>query len=293
MVPNRKDLALLERAGAPLERSYVSVDGAPIAYAQIGSGDEVVVLIHGTLTALDDMMLALGDQLPGRTLIALDRPGFGASHRQVLGQAGILRHANLLDRALVALGVRKAALVGHSFGAAVALAMALAAPDRYTGLLALAPLVLPEWRLEHLLFAPRAVPVLGGWLAGWSHGGFDAALLPMLWRAMFLPQTIPECLEQHFPFAAAGAAAATQRVGEDTLAAGPDLVNLLSRVGSLQAPVTVLGGSHDLVVNNLLHGQLMARLAPRGRFELLPGIGHMVHHVAPQAVARALEDLGR
>ncbi|AYV48570.1 alpha/beta hydrolase [Caulobacter flavus] len=283
--------SLLARLGEPYERRAVHVDGGEIAYAQAGEGEHAVVLIHGTLTSLDDMLLPLTDHLPGRRLIALDRPGLGTSQRQGLGQAGILRQARILNQALAHLDVGKAVLVGHSFGAAVALAMALEEPERFAGLVALSPLVVPEWRLEHLLFGPRGAPIFGGWLAGWSHEGLDAALLPLLWRAMFLPQPMPKAVERCFPFAMAGEAGATRRVGEDCLAAGPDLLALLARAPGLAIPMHVLCGSADVVANPLVHGALLARLAPRANFDLLPGVGHMVHHAAPDAVARAVGGL--
>jgi pimeloyl-ACP methyl ester carboxylesterase len=200
---------LLDRTGTAFERRHVDGDG--VAYAEVGSGHEVVVLIHGTLTALDDMLIALGPYMPDQRLIALDRPGFGASTRQTLVDAGVFRQARKLNQALAALQVRRAILVGHSFGAAVALAMALLEPARTAGVVALAPLVLPELRLEHLLFGPRAVP--------W-------------W-----------------------------------------------------------GGDADLVVNNRLHGALWAALAPDGRFSLLPRVGHMIHHAAPERVVQAVADV--
>jgi pimeloyl-ACP methyl ester carboxylesterase len=280
---------LLDRTGTAFERRHVDGDG--VAYAEVGSGHEVVVLIHGTLTALDDMLIALGPYMPDQRLIALDRPGFGASTRQTLVDAGVFRQAHKLNQALAALQVRRAILVGHSFGAAVALAMALLEPARTAGVVALAPLVLPELRLEHLLFGPRAVPWWGGALSNALHGGIDRTLLPVLWRDMFLPQPMPDAMETRFPFALAGQAGATARVGEDCLAAGPDLTALLALAPILQAPLSVLGGDADLVVNNRLHGALWAALAPDGRFSLLPRVGHMIHHAAPERVVQAVADV--
>jgi pimeloyl-ACP methyl ester carboxylesterase len=279
---------LLTRHGQPIVRELIEVDGGPIAFAEIGDGDRVVVLVHGVMTALDDMLLALADHLAGCRIIAFDRPGFGLSRRRALADAGVLRQARSLNAALNGLGVETGVLVGHSFGGPVALAMAMAAPERALGVVPLAPLVVPGPRLEHLLFGPRGSPVLGGWLAGWSHAGLDAQLLPLLWRCMFLPQAMPAVVDERFPFVLAGAAGASARVGEDSLAVGPDLIALLTAARGFDKPLHVLGGAADLVVNNLLHGQTLARLAPQGRFTLLPGVGHMIHHVAPTVVAEAV-----
>lgn len=281
----------LRRPGRPVPRQRVEVDGGAVAFAETGEGDVAIVLVHGVLTTLDDMVLALSDHLPRRRIIAFDRPGFGQSTRRTAGDAGVLRQAQRLNAALDALSVGSAILVGHSFGGPVALAMAMGAPRRALGVVSLAPLVTPELRLEHMLFGPRGIPILGGWISGWSHAGLDESLLPLLWRGMFLPQTMPRAVEADFPFALAGEAGAIARVGEDCLAAGPDLLALLARAASFEPPLHVLGGSADLVVNNLLHGRALAAVAPRGRFTLLPGIGHMLHHVAPDVVANAISAL--
>jgi len=282
---------LLRRPGRPVERQKVEVDGGAIAFADIGEGDVAIVPIHGVLTTLDDMVLALSDHLPGCRIIAFDRPGFGQSSRRTSGDAGVLRQAERLNAALDALRIDTAVLVGHSFGAPVALAMAMAAPARSLGVVSLAPLVTPELRLEHMLFGARGIPVLGGWISGWSHAGLDEKLLPLLWRAMYLPQTMPQVVETEFPFALAGEAGAITRAGEDCLAAGADLLTLLARAATFEPPLHVLGGSADLVVNNLLHGRALAAVAPQGRFTLLPGIGHMLHHVAPDVVSKAIREL--
>ncbi|WP_297509992.1 alpha/beta fold hydrolase [uncultured Caulobacter sp.] len=279
--------------GGEVARAFLEVGGHALAYAEVGQG-RPLVLIHGTLTTLDDMALALSDLLaPGRRLIAVDRPGFGRSGRDRLSGAGIFAQARGLWRGLDQLGVERPIIVGHSFGASVAVAMAVLRPAAVAGVVALAPLVIPEWRLEHLIFGPRAWPGSGDLLAATAHAGLDRGLLPILWRAMFLPQAMPPSMTRAFPFDLAGEAAATMRIGEDCLAVGPELLALLARVGALDVPLEILGGDSDLVVNNTLHGRLLAALAPRARFSPLPGVGHMIHHAAPEVVAAAVERLER
>lgn len=271
---------------SPMQRRFVEIGGQPLAYAETGEGPPVV-LIHGTLTALDDMALALFDPLRRRhRVIAVDRPGFGLSGRDWFSGAGVLRQAWRIGQALDRLDVQRPVVVGHSFGGAVAVAMAALRPESVAGVVSLAPLVLPELRLEHWIFGPRAWPGSGAWLAATAHESFDQALLPVLWRGMFSPQPMPAAVERRFPFELAGAADATMRVGEDCLAAGPDLMTLLALMSSLRVPLEVLGGDQDLVVDNHRHGRLLAALAPRGRFTALPGVGHMIHHAAPERVVQ-------
>lgn len=275
-----------------MKRSYVDLDhGLRVAYREVGEGASVV-LIHGHLTTLEDMSLALEAQLrPGRRLIFFDRPGCGQSIRRRGLDAGVARQAQHLWSALDALGVEQPVLVGHSFGATVAIAMALRRPAATGGVVAVAPIVAPEFRLEHLLFTPRALPgsELGLISAGRRLG--DLGLLPLLWRAMYLPQAVPEAVLERFPFALAGDDAAIRFVGEDSTAAAADLAGLLLQAPWCAAPVTILGGDADLVVDNRRHGALLEALMPKARLQICPGLGHMLHHFASERIARAVEDL--
>lgn len=282
-------LDLRARVGREKPRRFLDLPGAgTLAYSDEGEG-RPVVLIHGVLTALEDMTLSLGPALgPGRRLVAFDRPGFGHSQVRRFLDAGVWRQADRLLLAMRMLRLEGAVVVGHSFGASVALAMAAAAPEVVGGVVAIAPLAFPEPRLEQLLFGPRSPPVLGE-LAGFaSAGAFDRGLLALLWRSMFLPQAMPSEVEEAFPFALAGRADATLRTGEDALTTPADLMRLLAICGRCTVPVRILGGDRDLVVSNRLHGAILARLMPGADFEELPGLGHMVHHFAPQAVADAV-----
>jgi pimeloyl-ACP methyl ester carboxylesterase len=204
--PHRSSPAnLLDRAGTVLERRFAHTrDGLSLAYAEAGQGPPVI-LLHGTLTALEDMMIGLAEPLaPSHRVIAFDRPGFGQSTVRRFADAGIWRQAEAIHHAAVALGLERPIVVGHSFGASVALALAMDWPDSVGGAVALAPVVRPEARLEHALFGPRAAPVTGDWLSLFAGMSSDRMLFPLLWRSMYLPQSMPGRVEKEFPFSMAG-----------------------------------------------------------------------------------------
>jgi pimeloyl-ACP methyl ester carboxylesterase len=224
-------------------------------------------------------------------MIAFDRPGFGRSDRRRFLDAGVEQQAARLWDALDILEVETPVLVGHSFGASVALAMAVARPARVKGVVALAPIVLPEFRLEHLIFGPRAPFPAGDALAWTAHRAGDPALFSLLWRAMFLPQNLPEAVMRAFPFGLAGGQAASVRIGEDCLAACYDLGPLIARASTCATPVKIFGGDRDLVVRNGRHGRWLCALMPNAEFVDLPGLGHMAHHFAADRIAQAVQDL--
>jgi pimeloyl-ACP methyl ester carboxylesterase len=268
-------------------------DGGSIACAEAGGGEGCdVVLIHGTLMALEDMWLPLAPRLAGRhRVVAVDRPGHGLSVRRRLVDASPWRQAAAIREAIDHLGLRRPVVVGHSFGATVALCLALSHPDAVRGVVALAPLCFPEPRLEQALFGPRAVPGLGDGLATMLAGSLDRAMLPLLWRAIFLPQAVPPDFAARFPWLHASGPARMIAEGEDAMSVWPALARAAAAYPTCRVPVRILGGAADIVVNNALHGALAAAMIPGARFAWLRGTGHMLHHFHQNRVVAEAEAL--
>ena len=265
--------------------------GRSLAYAEAGAGPPVV-LIHGAVMTLEDLWLPLAPRLAGRhRVVAKDPPRQGPSTRHRLADASPWRQARLIREGLDALGVERPVLVGHSFGATVALCFALAHPDSVAGVVALAPLCFPEPRLEQALFGFRAVPGAGDALALLLSDVLDPVLLPILWRAIFLPQPVPDGFARQFPWERASGAARMIAEGEDAMSLTTALLRAVGTYGSCRVPVRILGGSADIVVNNALHGLPASLMMPGARFDWLHGAGHMVHHFHQDRIVAEVEGL--
>jgi len=268
-------------------------DDRTIAYAEMGSGPDLVA-IHGMMMCLEDQWLgpvpALAEHF---RVVAVDRPGHGFSLRPRGRAADIWDQAACIRDAVRQLGLERPVILGHSFGGAVALAYGMLYPDEIAGIVSLAPVCFPELRLEHLLFGPRALPLGGELLTRILHASSDPALLPLLWNAMFLPQAMPQRFRQNFPFALAGRAAQITAEGEDAGWLWPALTRSAMRYSSLRVPTRILCGGADIVVNAYLHGVAAAGMIPTATLTLLPGAGHMFPHTHPNAVVRAARSIGR
>src|SRR5947207_1985527 len=143
-------VARLEAAHPPLGQ-FVEVQGVRLHVAVLGvprgapGADPAVDLIHGASGNLEDMRLALGEKLAlSHRVILVDRPGHGWSSRPESDDyASPARQAELVAGALEQLGVRRAILIGHSWGGAFATAFALAFPERTAGLVLLSAVTHP------------------------------------------------------------------------------------------------------------------------------------------------------
>lgn len=114
--------------GAPADATFVEVDGVHVRYREAGAGP-AVVLIHG-YGASADMWGGLLERLAAHhRVVAVDLKGFGWTSRPA-GDYGPAAQARLVWGVLDRLGVADVAIVGHSWGSSVSLAMAEAHPAR-------------------------------------------------------------------------------------------------------------------------------------------------------------------
>lgn len=278
---------------AAARRHYVTTAaGRRLAYIEGGAGPPLV-LIHGALMTADDPWIGLGPSLSASfRCFAFDRPGHGWSDHVRGADASLWAQAETLRGAVQALGLHRPVVCGHSLGAAVGLAYAMAHPEEVAGVVALAPICFPEPRLEQVLFGPRAAAVTGAALSRVLGATADPLVLPALWRGMFLPERMPESFASGFPFAVAGAAGALVAEAESALSYWPDLARSALGYASCRAPAAILCGGSDLVTNPYTQGAAAAALMPGARLTLLPGVGHMLHHARPDDVLRAALAIG-
>jgi pimeloyl-ACP methyl ester carboxylesterase len=149
-----------------VERSFVSTESGRIHIAVAGAGAPVL-LLHQTPRSWDEFR----DVLPilGRhyRAIAMDTVGYGDSDPLPLGHASIENWARAARALLHALGVTRAAIVGHHTGAAIAVEMAAAYPRVVAALvLSASPYVDASRRgaaqKEHKAVVDEATPRLDG-----------------------------------------------------------------------------------------------------------------------------------
>ena len=122
------------------------IDGRRVGVRLVGAADGwTVIWNHGGLVCgLDADLLAAAADRCGARVIAIDRPGIGASDRAALDS--VAEWAGTVARVADHLGVQRFAVAGWSGGGPYALACAAAMPDRVrrvAGIASIAPLQRP------------------------------------------------------------------------------------------------------------------------------------------------------
>jgi len=117
---------------------FVTVGGRTIHYEKTGQG-RPLVLVHGfagSTYTWRRLVLLLADRF---TVYALDLPGFGLSDKPSDYNYDMQTQGKLVLGFMDALGLSKAALVGHSMGGIVVSCAALEAPARVESLVLIEP----------------------------------------------------------------------------------------------------------------------------------------------------------
>jgi pimeloyl-ACP methyl ester carboxylesterase len=278
-----------ERKTPPIGR-FINVDGVRLHYIEKGQGDPVV-LIHGNGTLIQDFTVSgLVDGLSGhRRVIVFDRPGFGYSTRPRSRIWTPLAQAEVLQKALDQLGVEQPVVLGHSWGTLVAVALALQFPSRVRGLVLTSGYYFPTARLDVPLLSPPAIPVIGDIMRYTVSPLLGRLLLPRIIRRLFEPAPVPERFDRLFPKEMMLRPSQLRAAAADTALMIPAATELQVRYRELKMPTVIVTGADDKIADVGRHSERLCKTIPQSRFVALPGLGHMVHHLAPDEVMKAVE----
>lgn len=259
----------------------LSVDGLRINAAEWGAGPPVV-LLHG-LTGSLDYWAPFAERLGRRhRVVALDVPGHGLS--DALEPFTFERVVTVLEQAADQLHMGTPSLVGHSFGAPVAVCWAAERP--VPALVLASPVGLAPLHLRRARMVLPLRRVLARSLGLWEGMAVRRPAGRRLVFGWFVGMSRLEGLD---PVSARGMLRAASRAAAVVPAALPaleslDLEAMLPRVGSRSL---VIWGEHDRAGWD--NGPGLAD-ALGGEEMVLPAVGHMPMIEAPYSFGRAVEE---
>ncbi|WP_052351674.1 alpha/beta fold hydrolase [Deinococcus pimensis] len=257
-----------------------------------------VVLIHGSDGVVNDWPLCgLMERLARRfSLLAYDRPGHGytpvPNGEDVTFDLNVRMLRGLLTRHGLTGRADAPVLLGHSYGASVALSYARVYPADVAGLVLISPTAFPKGRLEnplaHLMLVPglrqlltRVLLLPVGRVVARVEGtrAFHPARLPRAWERMML--------------------ALSRRPSQVTALARengnikPELRELGRHYPDVTVPAVVLGGRHDLLTPYRDHAEPLARALGNARLVTVEDGGHQLHWTHQHLVEDALDEVLR
>ena len=287
------------QAAFPPEGQLVDVDGRQVHAVTRGAGPDLV-LIHGASGNLRDFTLGFMDRLTSRYRVtAFDRPGLGHSDRvsDALARPFARRgespaeQAALLAAAAGMLGLVRPMLLGHSYGAAVAMAWALDRPGAVAGVVNVAGATMPWPGGLGALYRVNGSALGGGLLPPLLAALTPGAYVERVIGDIFTPDPPPPGYAKEVGAALAMRRGALRANARQVNSLYPHVVAMSARYPALRLPVEIVHGEADKIVPARIHSVPLAGLLPDAALTLLPGVGHMPHHAAPGAVTDAIDRL--
>lgn len=276
----------------PPQGKFIEVDGIRLHYIERGHGQPLVLLHgNGSMAAELDISGLLDLAAENYRVIAFDRPGYGYSDRPRTTVWNPEAQARLLHRALQKLGVEQPLVAGHSWGALVAIALALQKPDDISGLLLLSGYYYPTPRIDVPLFSPPAIPVIGDLVRSTV-----APLLGRLaWQTMlhklFSPAEAPPRFQREYPVWMSLRPSQIRAAAEEIALMIPSVYRLRKRYHELKMPIIIMAGTGDVHVMPHLHSERLHRALPHSELVLVPEVGHMIQQTVPHQVLTAIDRL--
>jgi pimeloyl-ACP methyl ester carboxylesterase len=246
---------------------YLDLNGEQIYYAlhRNRSNGVPVLLIHGA--GENHLVWPIGlRRLPGTIAYAIDLPGHGKSAGR--GCATIDEFAAWIISFMEKVQLKRAILIGHSMGGAIAQLCGLKYPDKVSGLV----LVATSARLR---VAPQLLQLVESdfvaavdLVSQWVWGPLTPDEIRQLGKQQLL-QIRPEV------------------VLDDYRAC--DTFDVRDHLPEIHAPTLIIAGEADQMTP-LKHAKLMAEHLPHARWVAIPQAGHMVMLEAAEIVTRAVAE---
>jgi len=240
----------------------------PLRVHQAGNGRDVL-LIHGSPGSVEDWEPVMSAMDGTFHLTAYDRPGHGFS-----GDTGAysLEHNAQVAIALIdALKLEHVVVVGHSYGGATALAMALHGPPAVDAYVIIDSATYTPSRKADFTLRILDVPLLGYGLGTIGAGWMAPKKIRKGLIDVFGGRTPPEDFVT-LRTRIWSSPKVTHAIAEETLGAEEELRSLSGRYRSIQSPVYIVAEADSEFRRHTaarLHGEIEG-----SSLELLPGAGH-------------------
>ena len=284
----RRKSGQIEQAHPP-QGQFITVGNCQLHYRQTGDVTKPALLVlHGAASNLEDQYFTLADTFVDQHVIWLDRPGLGWSERPASRRWSPRHEAALIVQFLDALTITQATIIGHSWGGAISMRLAIDHPARVSGLVLLAP-ALSAWIGDAAWFNKATFwPLIGPVIS--------RLVVPLTGAQSLATGAIKACHPEPVPDDYLKASALTLLLRPsnwDANAADMRDVNhhLEDQEGmyeTLPHPTIIIAGIKDGVLWTKYHGVAVSRRMKNAELRIIEGAGHNPHHHHQEAILDAV-----
>jgi len=272
------------QALAPPAGRFIEADRARLHYVDRGEGS-VVVLVHGLGGNLRNFNLLIDKLASSCRVVAVDRPGSGYSTMRSGEQPTLREQAAIIAGFIQKLELNRPLLVGHSFGGALSLALALDHRQSVRALVLISGLSQVEQVPPPVFKSLEIHSATLRWVIAWT---LMAPLGKLAHRATLEQVFTPEPVPENFDVDSGGTLGLRPEsfiaASKDMIRVADDLAVMTPLYASLTLPVSVIFGREDPILDYRAHGERLAAVVPNATLHLIDG-AHMIPITAADRVA--------
>jgi pimeloyl-ACP methyl ester carboxylesterase len=275
----------------PPAGSFLDLNGVRLHYIERGTG-EPLVLLHGNGSMIQDFESSGLIDLAARNyrVIVFDRPGFGHSDRPRSVVWTPDAQAELIKDALTRLKISNAIVLGHSWGASVAVALGLKFPGLVRGLVLASGYYYPTIRADVLASAAPSLPLIGDILSHTVSPFIGRAAWPKVMAKIFGPKSVPEKFEA-FPKEMALRPSQLRAAAAESTMMIPDAFRTRYQYANLKMPVVIIAGDEDGLIDTDTQSARLHSDISQSNFHRLPRNGHMIQQTATDQLMSAIREI--
>ena len=218
-----------------------------------------------------------------------DRPGYGHSDRPRNVVWTPAAQAELFFEALQQLGVHSALVLGHSWGASVAVSLALKHPQFVEALILASGYYFPTPRADFLAMSAPAIPGFGDVLSYTVSPLVSRMVWPLLLKVIFGPRSVPTKFDG-FPKEMAVRPSQIHASAAEFALMIPNALAASGEYGNLKMPVIIIAGVDDRLIDTDQQSGRLHEEVRHSKMHRVPGTGHMVHQTATSSVMSAINE---
>ena len=253
-----------------------------------GNGSQDIVFIHGAFINLRDWLFAARSLLKlDSRLIYIDRPGFGYSERDE-GKWDAEQQAVLARSFVKKIHGKNLILVGHSWGAMVAMAWAAKFPEDVKGVVSIAGLNMPFSGVSKLANDIGLLRVAYELYFANVASRTDNGSIEKFASRIFQPQDIPTGYLDYVGSDLSMRLSTIKANKNDLLIASQALKQNFATYRRIEMPVEIIHGKEDFLLPFKSQAVAFDEVIPNSRLHILPNLGHMAHHFASKELSNSI-----
>jgi pimeloyl-ACP methyl ester carboxylesterase len=179
-------------------------------------------------------------------------------------------------------------VLGHSWGASVAIALALKDPKLVTRLILASGYYYPTVRGD-LLLSWQAIPGFGDIISRTVSPILARMMWPALMKKIFGPSVVPRKFAG-FPKEMALRPSQLRASAAESALMTPAALAWHKDYAALTMPVAIVAGEDDQLIDTDEQSARLHRDVPQSTLRRVPGVGHMVHQSATDVVMMAIDE---